>query len=293
MIKTSVLSCNAIWESCDLAVMTQRNHTEPFSCSMTFEYSTIAEHCLLPSLVTLLDVCLVVVRPQTTQWPCPGEALWRKWWSREPGIRELLQHPSRQLLLLIPAQQPCTAINHQSPRLSSAPTHHPFSLPPPSGRGGGGARDQRRHRSPCLTWLWHSSQNNCSLLLHGPFHDSPLWETCSCWGFSCWGSGQGAHRMSAADTHTPSGPLQDVGVRWLYRCSQEGLRQQDCGSGTKPVQRAHGGEQDYCWAAVSTHKQWGAGRWVLHLNTRHYATCMVIMTVKLKTQRGRTRWETL
>lgn len=166
----------------------------------------------MPTFVTLLDVILVVNRPQAAQWPCPWEASWRRWWSREPGIRKLLQHPSRQLLLFIPAQQPCTAVNHQSPRLSSAPLHRAFALQSPSGRGRGGARDQRRHRSPCLTALWHGSQNNCSLFYHGPFDDSQPWETCRCWGFSCWGSGQGADWMSATDTQTPSGRLQDMGL---------------------------------------------------------------------------------
>lgn len=58
----------------------------------------------------------------------------------------------------------------------------------------------------------------------------------------------------------------------MCRCSQEGLWQQDCGSRTKPLKRALRGEQDYCWAAVSTHKQ-GASRWVLHLNSCYDATC--------------------
>lgn len=232
-------------------------------------------------LVPLFDPSLFVNRTQTAQWLGSWEASWRWWQSREFRVRKLLQHPPRQLLLLIPAQQPRPNLHLQSPWLSSAAPHHTLPFPSPSRGGRGGGGDERRHRSRCLASVCHGSKSDYSLFLRGPFDDSPLREACSRRGFSCWGSSQGAEWMSTTDIHPLSRARWHVGSLW-FRFSERGLWQQDGGSWTKPLQWDR---QDYCWAlyqaAVSKHTQWGAGGWVLHLNVWHYA--VGIVTVQCKT----------
>lgn len=182
----------------------------------------------------------IFFRAQTSQWSRPGEA---SWWSWEPWIRKLLQHSSGELLLLLPAQQPCSTTVHQTAWLPSAPFHHPFPLSSPAGRRGR-ARDQCRHRSSRLASLQSGSQNNHSLLIHRHFDDVPLREAGSCRRVGCWEHGKGVEWVSTADTQTSTVPLQDVELWLLHRCSQGELWGQGHSSRTEPMSWAAARGQD-------------------------------------------------
>lgn len=58
------------------------------------------------------------------------------WCSSKSGIRQLLQYPIWELLLLLPEQQSLAVLHHiHQYQLPPPPLHYQIALPPPPGRG--------------------------------------------------------------------------------------------------------------------------------------------------------------